>query len=364
MCEDNDFLETILESMGEGVVVTDQSLSVRFFNQKAEELTGLSRHHVIGLGLDDVFKLNPWIIDIAKKVIRDGYLVTDYGQELFKSSRQSLPVGVTASPLISKEGRRCGIVISLKDISGLKPLQEERLREERLVFVGTLAAGIAHEVRNPLGGIKGAIQLLSRRLGSDEEILEYTKVINDEVERIDRVLDDLLHFTNPRAYRFMPLNIHMILDRVIKLFSIRTEAEGIEFVKVYDPSIPYINGYEDGLTQVFLNIIKNAIEAMEDKGRIDIVTKVIPDFSLRGEKGIKKMVCIEISDTGKGIDEDELSIITTPFYTTKEKGTGLGLSLSLKIIDEHKGYMHIESEKGKGTKVSVLLPLTIERVEQ
>lgn len=364
MCEDNDLLETILESMGEGVVVSDQSLKVIFFNQGAEELTGLSRYHVIGSGLDDVFRLNQWIIDIAKKVIRDGYLVTDYGQEFIKSSRQSLPVGVTASPLISKEGRRCGIVISLKDISGLKPLQEERLRGERLAFIGALAAGVAHEVRNPLGGIKGAIQLLSRRLAGNEEMLEYTKVATDEVERIDRVLDELLHFTKPRVYRFKPLNIHMILDRMIKLLSIMAEGRGIVFVKSYDPSIPYINGYEDGLSQVFLNIIKNAIEAIEGEGRIDIVTKVIPDFSLRGEKGIKKMVCIEVSDTGKGIDEDELSIITTPFYTTKEKGTGLGLSLSLKIIDEHNGHMKIESERGKGTRVSVLLPLTIERREQ
>ncbi len=348
--------ESVIENLGEGLIVVNNSLKILLFNQKAEELTGISRFYTENAMLNDIFISNPWLSNIVRNVLEKGYTVSDYSKKFKTTGNRSLPVGVTASLFITKDGNKQGVIITIKDMSGLRPLEDDRLRNERLAFLGTLSAGIAHEVRNPLGGIKGSIQLLSKRL-KDKDLLEYTQVINKEVNRINKVLEELLRFSNPRKYTYSRLNIHRIIDHVLSLFHGEVKNRKIIFIKMYDPSIPDIAGDEDSLIQAFLNLIKNAIEAIGNNGNIGIKTKFIPDFLIGGSKDTAKTVSIEIMDTGCGMSKEEEACIFTPFYTTKDSGTGIGLPITLKIIKEHGGFIDIKSLKQEGTKITVFLPL-------
>ena len=346
--------EAVIDSMGEGVIFVDGSFRIRLFNQKAEELTGLPRSHVIGSPIHKAFPLNPWLKEMVARVFEEGYTVYDHERELKRPDGTLLPVGISASPVYLKEG--LGGVVVIKDLSGLKPLIEEDRRKERLAFLGTLTAGIAHEVRNPLGGIRGAIQLLSRKL-TDDRLKEYATVIREEVERIERILEGLLTFSNPGTYPFGELNIHEVLDHSVAVFAEEARKRKVRFVKVYDPSLPPVKGNRDSLIQVFVNLIKNSLEAVDEGGRIEVRTRVVPElFISEGEE--KRMMAVEIMDDGRGIDEETLTHAFTPFYSTKEGGTGLGLPISLKIVHEHGGLMRIEGLE-RGTKVSVFLPLPL-----
>lgn len=356
---ERDLYEALIDNMGEGVIFIDDTFKIRLFNQKAEELIGIPRSHVIGSPLHKALPLNPWIREMVEKVFKEGYTIYDHEKELKRPDGVLLPVGISASPVYLDEG--VGGVVVIKDLSTLRPLIEEDRRKERLAFLGTLTAGIAHEVRNPLSGIRGAIQLLLRRL-KEENLREYALVIREEVERIERILERLLTFSNSGNYPFGPVNIHEVLDHSIAIFLEEARRRGIACTKIYDPSIPPVRGDRDSLVQVFVNLIKNSLEAIEEKGTIEVRTKVVHETLVSGGKE-KKMVSIEIVDNGKGIDEEGVIHAFTPFYSTKEGGTGLGLPISLKIVHEHGGLMRIE-RLPKGTKVSVFLPLPLRPEER
>ncbi|MFQ5901204.1 MAG: nitrogen regulation protein NR(II), partial [Thermodesulfobacteriota bacterium] len=169
----------------------------------------------------------------------------------------------------------------------------------------------------------------------------------------------ILSFSSPGGVAFRPLNLHEIIDHVILLQKDNVKDKGIYFLKSYDPSIPPVIGDKDGLIQVFLNIIKNSVEATHKGGKISVSTRVLPDSLLVGSQGRpRNIVAIEIEDEGRGIAPEDMSKVFTPFYTNTAGGSGLGLPLAQNIIKGHSGLMEIKSEPGKGTKVSVLIPLT------
>ncbi len=344
--------EAVIEGLGEGIIALNGNLEVLLFNQKAEELTGLPSSHVIGRPVSKAFPSNRWIEEMAGRALVGGYTLYDHERELQKPDGSSIPVGVSLSPFYL-EGER-GVAIALKDLSGLKPLVEEERGKERLAFLGTLVAGIAHEVKNPMSGLKGAIQLLSRRIEGDD-LKEYVRVMEEEIERIDRLLERLLTFSRPGSKTRKKVNVHEILDHAISIFLEEAEKRGVSFLKVYDPSIPPIRADRDGLIQVFVNLIKNSLEAIEGAGRIEVRTRVGPELIVLSGKE-RRLVSVEIIDSGKGIDKETMDKAFTPFYSTKEGGTGLGLPLSLRIVHEHGGLMRLERLE-MGTKAVVMLPL-------
>jgi two-component system nitrogen regulation sensor histidine kinase GlnL len=329
----------IIDSIGEGVIILDNNYNIIQFNPVAEKITMLSKKKAIGKSFKEIFKSNEKLIEILQRSLNAGEIFLNFENNFIRADRSIIPLSITISPLEEKEG----IAITMRDISLIKNLEEELRLKDRLASFGTIALGISHEIKNPLGGIMGSAELLRKEFGKNE----YIDIIIKEVERIDSLMDNLLSLADQKKLNITSLNIHKVLDDVINMF----KTKDVIFERIYDPSLPEILGDEDRLIQVFLNIIKNGIESMDGMGIISIITRV--DYQV----GKRKMVSIEIRDNGTGIKKEDIDKLFTPFFTTKPKGTGLGLTISHKIISEHKGSIRVESKFGEGTKFSINLPL-------
>jgi two-component system nitrogen regulation sensor histidine kinase GlnL len=275
-----------------------------------------------------------------------------------KSGHATFPASLTLSPFLDARGRARGVLLLVRDLSLLKELEETSRQSERMSNLGTLALGMAHEIKNPLGGIRGSAQLLGDQL-SLPEYREYLDVIVNEVDRINRMVDHMLDFARPQRLALTDTNIHKILEDIVLLEKKSLTAKRGEFVQDYDPSLPPIKADADKLKQVFFNLIKNAVDASPEGKNIRLVTRVGSDYSLKTarRRGGNMAILVEIVDSGPGIPESDQNKLFTPFYTTKKKGSGLGLPISLKIVEDHGGKIRIMSDKIKGTAVQVLLPV-------
>lgn len=235
---------------------------------------------------------------------------------------------------------------TLQDISDWKQTEELLLKSEKLSAVGQLAAGVAHEVRNPLTALKGFLQLLPT--ASSEVQMQYIDIMKGELQRIEIIASELLVLAKPQAVNYKSENLPEKLDEVVTLLNTHAILNNVEISTTQETHIPLIKCESNQMKQVFLNIIKNAIEAMPNGGQLQIVMRAQVD-----------VVTIQFTDTGPGIDPDRVARIGEPFYTTKEKGTGLGLMVTRKIIENHNGTFHIESKLGVGTIVRVVLPVVV-----
>jgi len=275
----------------------------------------------------------------------------------------------------------------------LKQTQEELIRTEKLASIGRFAAGVAHEVGNPLGAILGYTGILKKGRMDSEETKDYLKRIEDEIERIDKIVRELLDFARPSKFEIREVEINKIIENTLSLLSYQKDFKNIETRLDLQSDLPLIKGDESQLSQVFINIILNAIDAMPNGGRLQIQTEghvmdysyedlfqrtypprrksdpmecdysslrksdSLPTLLTKFSKG-DRLVKVRISDTGSGIKKEDLENIFDPFFTTKapDKGTGLGLSISLKIVESLGGEIRVESEEGKGTGFEIYFP--------
>ena len=219
------------------------------------------------------------------------------------------------------------------------------IRSEKLAVVGQLAAGVAHEIRNPLTSLKGFTQLLKTKFGSDPPY--YLDVMLEELERINFIVNEFMTFAKPHLTLYNTAPVEKLLQNVLAILEPQLVPSDINVVLKYEANLPLIYCDKNQLKHVFLNLIKNAIEAMQDGGEVLInVKQTHPDH-----------IQIQIIDQGVGIPDDIIRHIADPFFTTKETGTGLGLVVSYRIIEEHKGTIQISSKKNKGTTISITLPV-------
>ena len=352
--------ENILTSLEDGVIVIDGRGKISFYNQAAEMLTDLSASQALQQSYPrlSLFKRNSWLLDMIKKSQLPDPLSTRGEGDLITQWGRQTPVGVTVSPLQDRHGTGLGSILLLRDLTYRKELEEDLKRSDRLAMLGTLAAGLAHEIKNPLGGIRGTAQLLRRDIARDPALVEHTDIIIREVDRVNRLIEQLLDLSRPAKLDFAALNIHELLDHVLLLEQKAIRDAVVEVTKNFDPSLPPIRGDRDKLTQLFLNLVKNAAEAMNGGGRLTITTRIETDFHIREQgKSRGKLIRVDIEDNGPGIEEEDLSHIFAPFFTTKNNGTGLGLAICHRIITEHGGLIRVESRKGAGAtfKVSLLV---------
>jgi two-component system nitrogen regulation sensor histidine kinase GlnL len=220
-----------------------------------------------------------------------------------------------------------------------------------------MAAGIAHEVKNPLAGIRGAAELLGSR-ASGERDREVARVIVREVDRIAALLDDFLVFSRGDVLRLAPVNLHRVLDDVLDVLATDPVGARAQVVRAFDPSIPELLADGDRLVQVFLNLARNALEAMEERpGTLTIGTRLRLDHRLEVAGERLATVAIEVCDTGPGIPDAVREQVMTPFFTTKRRGTGLGLPLARHFVALHGGSLGLERREGGGTRARVSLPL-------
>ena len=353
----DDYYATVIDSVGDGVIVVASSGLITLCNPAAEEITGFSKRQAQGAAFEKLFALEKTLLEMVSKTIRTGITISDHENVVVRSTGRITPVAVTCYPLVEGSGENIGAILTLKDITYIRELEAAVRQADRLSTLGTLAAGLAHEVKNPLGGIKGAAQLLEREFEPESEMFEYTQVMIRETERIDHIIRELLELASPRGLRWTPINLHKVLGDILLLQRQAVAGREIAFIQHFDPSIPEILADEEMLTRLFLNLICNAIDAMGVDGRLTVSSRVLSDYRMAQNERRSRMVAIEISDDGPGIPAEDLENIWTPFFTTKSGGTGLGLTICHKIVSEHRGMIKAESDPGHGTKFTVLLPL-------
>jgi two-component system, NtrC family, nitrogen regulation sensor histidine kinase GlnL len=348
----------VVENLEDAVAAIDSEGRIALFNPAAQAYFGLSERQCLTRPYGELFAGQEHLLYLIRSALENGRSISDHENVLLqRTAAPPLPVSVTVSPIYTQSGAREGAVLIVRDLSRVRELEEAVRRTDRLSILGTLAAGLAHEIKNPLGGIKGAAQLLNMELDEESPLKEYTEVMIRETERVNGIIEELMDLSRAKPPQFDQIHLAQILGDIVLFQKEAHRGKEIDFVLNIDPSIPPILGDENLLTRLFLNLVKNAGEAIDRKGTIEIVMKISSDYH-RQNPGDRPtpLVVIEIRDTGKGISPEDFDKLFTPFYTTKTRGSGLGLATCQKIVDEHRGFLKIDSSPGQGTSVSVLLP--------
>jgi PAS domain S-box-containing protein len=323
----------ILQSVPSGVISFDRDLRIKTMNSSAEKILGVKAEDAIERNCEELFK-NP-----IAKLLKEGESI-ERGEVQYKlSDGRELWLGLTFSPLRDNAGKEIGNILVFTDLTELKALESQAELRKRLSSLGEMSAGIAHELRNPLGVIAGYTKLLSRK--ADAALIPTVEAISKEIEVMDRIISDFLSFARPVELTLSKINLSEIISSCVS--SIAGVSGKVEILLDIDKSV-FISGDEILLRQAFTNLIQNAADVMKDGGRLS--------FGYAKTGGYAE---IAVSDTGHGISEGIKDKIFLPFYTTKEKGTGLGLAIVHKIITSHAGTIRVDST-GSGTTFRLRLP--------
>ena len=336
--------EIIIESMVDGIITIDNDEKVTAINSAARCIMGLNED-VIGINYRNLLSGSVKVPGILLETLHAGKNFIGYELELTRSDGEIVPISVSTSMLHNNQNV-LGAVVVFKDLSEHKAFEDCVRRVDRLAAVGELAAGVAHEIRNPLSAISGSVQILVDELPKENSSRVFGDIVLKEVERLNGVIEDLLYFAKPSKHHVTCINPNELVEIVLLLLLPSLKKEIVILETHFDPSIGIISVDAQLIKQVLVNLLLNAMQALPKEGGKIIVTtqKVI--------KGIE----IIIKDNGKGINQENLSRIFDPFFTTKDTGTGLGLAVSNKIIEIHHGYIRVESIVGVGSTFTIYLP--------
>ena len=351
------FLEGLLKNMIGGVFSIDMEKRITSFNKAAEWITGYCYDDVIGEYCFEVIRSSICNSCLFDRVIKTGVPVTKSEVQILSKEKKPITVSYSAFRLDNIHGNTRGMVAIFRDITEVKTLKEQLLQSEKLAVLGQLAAGVAHEINNPINGIITYLHLLRKRLDRNEfdqnQWSEDLRLIERETQRIGRLVKNLLNFSRKTELDLRPLRLDQLVEDTLPLLNDQFLIKHINVSKEITLPIPEILGDANQLQQVLINIVVNSIQAVRENGNIRI--KVRPE----GGKGRKCFVILEVEDDGTGIPEDEIDKIFDPFYTkksAKDGGIGLGLSIVRQIVTAHHGRIKIDSEPGKGTVFSVQFP--------
>lgn len=340
-------LESIINNLEETIILLDRKGFVEFINRAGEELLGKSSKEITGRKFKEIFPAEKTITPLIKKTLTEERPFSGRGVNI--DLGRTINIDFNVSPFFV-QGETKGVVISLRENIAIVA-REDYPFDSLIHLLGT----IAHEIKNPLGGIKGAAQLL-RDNTQTADISDYITLIIRETDRLNSVLQSYL--TICKRPSFHSLNVHEVIEKTISAIHIQMKNKGIILHKTYDPSLPKIMGDEGKLLQAFLNIMKNSLEASGKKGTITVQTRVSKEYA-RDKGKTKRWVVVSIQDTGEGIPAEDLQKIFLPFYTKKKHGTGIGLALTKKIILDHDGFIRVESQIKKGTTFNIYIPFEV-----
>ncbi len=342
--------EHILRSVGSGILTMDLQGHITSWNPAAEQITGY--------GYDEIRKL--WQ-DVFGNSIKELFGRTEalkerpfrFDGQVVKKDGTTALLGLTASLLKDEANAVRGIILTFQDITKLVEMEDQIRRQERLATVGSLAAGIAHEIRNPLASLSGSIQLLQGGLelkGDDKSLMN---IVVRETDRLNTIITDFLEYARPKGLQTEQVELRSLLDETILLLKNSRVYSGlISIVSDVSAGIQ-LKGDAQRLRQVFWNLLINACQAMPEGGTLSVSAR--PVTSVEDDR----MLCeIIIKDTGRGIPEEQLNKIFDPFFTTKTEGSGLGLAIVYRIIEDHQGTISVGSEPGKGAQFRIRLPLS------
>jgi signal transduction histidine kinase len=376
LAQEKGFLETVFNAIQEGIIVTDSSGRITYLNDAACELFGLEGEDSIGKQLDERVRGLDWnaLTHSGGPVTRDleifyprNRFINFYSVPLVIEPRQDTVTAVAdRAPQTTSEPRRAsavtatteqvGYAIIMRDITESRRTAEKTIESERLNALTLLAAGVAHELGNPLNSLNIHLQLMERQAGkikskAREELQLSIDICRDEINRLDSIVSQFLRAIRPSRPQLRPENINTIVEETVRFFSAEIEARDIVVETELHSDLPLLQLDRDQMKQAFYNVIKNSFEAMKRRGILRIRTD-------RDESHVR----ISFIDNGGGMSAEALSHVFEPYYTTKATGTGLGLLIVRRIVREHGGELAIESTEGKGLSLIIRLPFKEQRV--
>jgi len=340
----------ILEGMNSAVLLFDEALRLRYINPAGEDLFSVSARHLIDEPYQALIQDRVNLQKQLDEAFRSGRPFTRHEVNLCLGNDINVMVDFTTVPLL-EPGYPMEILVELHSVDRLLRISREENQLVQQEATQKILRGLAHEIKNPLGGLRGAAQLLERQLDS-EDLKEYTQVIIDEADRLQKLVNRILGPNNLPNKR--DTNIHHVLEHIRSLLLAEGKSN-VSIVRDYDPSIPELQADPDQLIQAFLNITRNAYQALDKDGTITLRTRIERKYTL-GKQRHDLVARIEIIDNGPGIPEDILDKIFFPMVTGRAEGTGLGLSIAQSLIQQHDGLIEVISVPG-GTVFTVLLPI-------
>src|SRR5256712_7560721 len=362
LAQEKGFLETVFNSIQEGIIVTDSKGRITYLNDAACQLFGLEAEDSLGKRLDERVRGLDW-----NALSREAAVSRD--MEIFYPSNRfinfySVPLVIERQPTENKidndkidiSGERVGHAIILRDITESRRTEQQTIESERLNALTLLAAGVAHEIGNPLNSLNIHLQLIEREArkldgAKGAELQESVEVARAEINRLDSIISQFLRAIRPTRPQLRPENINTIVEEAVRFSALEIKDRDIVVEQELRSDLPLLELDRDQMKQAFYNVIKNSFEAMKSRGILRIRTDVDESH-----------VIVSFRDTGGGISPENLGHVFEPYFTTKPAGTGLGLLIVRRIVREHGGELSIESSEGKGLTLTIRLPYIDKRV--
>lgn len=337
------FAAETIASLPMGVIIVDRDRHIRYINDTAGFLLDLQVSEAVGTLAGDMLPNSVWHLHQTAAPPGQGS-----EQEICVTTEKSgpTPVSVIVTRIYGRENDFIGFLFILKDLSRIRALESEIRRREQQAALGTLASGIAHEVRNPLSSIKGYAGFFGSLFEEHSENKQAAQMMVEEIDRVDRVISELLEFARPADLQLRPTQPEPLIRHSLGIVRHEARTAGIRITEKIDAPLPQVFLDPDRFTQVLLNLYINAIQAMKNGGVLTVEVRVEEDA-----------IRFAVSDTGDGIAPEDLASVFNPYYTTKKNGTGLGLAIAHKIIESHNGTLRLDSVKGTGTTFYMSIPL-------
>ncbi|CUS82526.1 PAS domain S-box-containing protein [Candidatus Kryptonium thompsonii] len=351
-------LHSIIQNYSDAVIALDNDYKIFFWNKGAERIFGYTSDEMLGKTVDPIIPSElkekgelQWLFE---ETLRKGYIENYETERITKDGRRII-VNLSRSLIKDENGEILGSIAIVKDVTKVKELEKQIQHSDKLALIGQIAAGIAHEIGTPLNVISGNAEYIMMEMGENNPYKEELETIISQAERIANLIKQLLEFARPKKPNYTKINVNHEISHVVELLKHQFEKSNIKLNLKFSENIPDIYADCSQIHQVFLNIIMNAIQAINQNGLIEIETFLRDGY-----------VNIKFKDNGIGILPEHIDKIFEPFFTTKEagKGTGLGLAVSKRIIDEHNGKVEVESTPGKGTIFTVKFPAYITKEDR
>lgn len=350
------FHKGIVQNITSGIITIDGKGIITFINSAALKVLDYNYSELVNTDVKNLFVDPKEAVDILNKLIEKKEMFESKEVNLHTKYNQIIPIGFSTSILESNKSVFEGVIILFRDLTKIRNLRRQMARMDRLATLGEVSAGIAHEVRNPLAGIKTSAQVLEESFAPNDFRSQLVSRIIKEIDRANDLLKKFFKFAKPARPEQSNINIEKLLDGVNLLLLSKMKKSNIKFITKYDNSLPEVFIDEAQIEQVIMNLVLNAIDSIEANGEIIITTGIHTKSDELKSTGDDEKVFVEITDTGKGIDEENIEKIFNPFFTTKSNGLGLGLAISSRLIEENGAKLEVESKVGQGTTFRLYLP--------